>query len=40
MIKSNTFHGFEVCRPLFENRRSTGLLQYEAVASYFTERMA
>jgi len=40
VTKINTFLGFVVCRPLFEDRRYTSLIQSEAVASYFTERVA
>ena len=40
ITKVNTFLGFAVCRPLFEDRRYTGLLQTETFASYFTERVA
>jgi len=40
VTKINIFLGFVVCRPLFEDRRYTGLLQTDAVASYFTERVA
>jgi len=40
VAKINTFLGFVVCWPLFEDGRYTGLLQSEAVSSYFTERVA
>jgi hypothetical protein len=34
VIKINTCNVFVVCRPLFENRHSRSLFQYEAVASW------